>query len=135
MRFGGPLATRLHKAVGPVGYQAGQLPLGVEASRGEVERLRKDGVKISSLQLKFLNPLEPGLKEIFSRFKQVMTVEINYSDEAESQYMSGFRRYAQLATILRSQTLIDIDCWSQVPGTPLPPCLIATEIRRRLSRN
>ena len=46
-----------------------------------VNRARDEGLKVSTCQLTFLSPLEPGLKEIFSRFKKVMTVEINYSDE------------------------------------------------------
>ncbi len=46
-----------------------------------VDRLRADGMSVSSLHLSFLSPLEPGLKEIFSRFEKVMTVEINYSDD------------------------------------------------------
>ena len=46
-----------------------------------VDRARAEGLKVSSLHLRFLSPLEPGLKEIFSAFKKVMTVEINYSDE------------------------------------------------------
>ena len=40
-----------------------------------VDRARAEGRKVSTCQLTFLSPLEPGLKEIFSRFKQVMTVE------------------------------------------------------------
>ena len=39
------------------------------------------GLRVSSLHLRFLSPLEPGLQEIFARFRKVCTVEINYSDE------------------------------------------------------
>ncbi|MBW1878254.1 MAG: 2-oxoacid:acceptor oxidoreductase subunit alpha, partial [Deltaproteobacteria bacterium] len=46
-----------------------------------IDRLRAEGEKVSSVHLRFLAPMEPGLKEIFSKFKRVMTVEINYSDE------------------------------------------------------
>jgi 2-oxoglutarate ferredoxin oxidoreductase subunit alpha len=46
-----------------------------------VERARAEGLRVSSLHLRFLSPLEPGLKEIFKRFGKVMTVEINYSDD------------------------------------------------------
>jgi hypothetical protein len=27
---------------------------------------------------------------------------------------------------------MDIDCWSRVPGSPLPPSRIANELRRRM---
>jgi pyruvate/2-oxoacid:ferredoxin oxidoreductase alpha subunit len=46
-----------------------------------VDRLRAEGHRVSSVHLRFLSPMEPGLREIFSRFRKVMTVEINYSDE------------------------------------------------------
>ena len=53
-----------------------------------VDRAREDGLSVSSLHLKFLSPMEPGLKEIFSKFKKVMTVEINYSDEIGEPYIT-----------------------------------------------
>ena len=98
-----------------------------------IDNLRADGYKISSTHLRFLSPLEPGLKEIFSRFKKVMTVEINYSDEPDGpQINSENRRYAQLAMVLRAQFVIDIDCWSVVYGHPLQPGLVTDELKKRL---
>ncbi len=98
-----------------------------------VERLRGEGHKVSSVHLRFLSPLEPGLKDIFSRFKHVMTVEINYSDDPEAPLITDEnRRTAQLAHILRERTLMDIDCWSVVPGHPLPPGMIAGVLRKKL---
>jgi len=113
------------------------LVVGWGSTRGAIEeavdRVRKDGGRVSSLTLRFLSPLEPGLAEIFRRFKQVMTVEINYSDEEDAAGIGPeSRRYAQLAWLLRAKTLVDVDCWSRVPGTPLPPGRIEKEIRRRL---
>ncbi|MDH5492328.1 MAG: 2-oxoacid:acceptor oxidoreductase subunit alpha [Myxococcales bacterium] len=105
------------------------------STRGAVEeaidRVRADGGKVSAITLRFLSPLEPGLAEIFSRFEKVMTVEINYSDELDPSGKTD-RRYAQLAWLLRATTLVDIDCWSRVPGIPLPPATIEAELRRRL---
>ncbi len=90
-----------------------------------VDRARAQGHKVSSLHLRFLSPLEPGLKEIFGRFRKVMTVEINYSDEVGMPLITPQnRRYAQLAWILRAQTLADVDCWSAVYGHPLQPGMI-----------
>ncbi|MEZ5400688.1 MAG: 2-oxoacid:acceptor oxidoreductase subunit alpha [Bryobacteraceae bacterium] len=98
-----------------------------------VDRLRAEGRRVSSVHLRFLSPFEPGLKEIFSRFRRVVTVEINYSDKPGDPYITDdSRRYAQLAWLLRARTLVDIDCWSQVPGNPLPPAQIEAELRRRL---
>jgi 2-oxoglutarate ferredoxin oxidoreductase subunit alpha len=98
-----------------------------------VDRIRADGEKISSLHLRFLCPLPPGLKPIFERFKKVMTVEINYSDDREDRdYDPGSRRRAQLCRHLRSKLIMDIGCWSRVPGSPLPPGVIEAALRRRL---
>lgn len=99
-----------------------------------VDNIRARGGSVSSLHLRFLSPLEPGLKEIFRRFKKVMTVEINYSDNPEDPFIdTDSRRYAQLAQILRCHTLVDVDCWSRVPGSPLPPADIEAELEKRLN--
>ncbi|MET0014194.1 MAG: 2-oxoacid:acceptor oxidoreductase subunit alpha [Sedimenticola sp.] len=98
-----------------------------------VDRSRAKGGKVSSIHLRFVSPLEPGLKEIFSRFKQVITVEINYSDDPNGPMITEEnRRYAQLATVLRANTLHDVDCWSVVYGHPLQPGMIHNELERRL---
>jgi len=98
-----------------------------------VDRIQADGHKVSSLHLRFLSPLEPGLKEIFQRFKKVITVEINYSDDADDpEVPPQHRRYSQLAHELRAKTLVDVDCWSRVPGSPIPPADIEKELRKRL---
>lgn len=98
-----------------------------------VDRAVAKGYRVSAVHLRFLSPLEPGLKEIFSCFKQVMTVEINYSDSPSIPLVDGEpRRLAQLAWLLRAHTLVDIDCWSNVHGQPIPPGAIFAEIQRRL---
>lgn len=87
-----------------------------------VDRARAEGLKVSTCQLTFLSPLEPGLKKIFSRFRKVMTVEINYSDTLGDPYITEeTRRYGQLAWMLRAHTLVDVDCWTSCPGQPLRP--------------
>lgn len=100
-----------------------------------VDRVRAKGHKISSMHLRFVSPLPPGLAEIFKRFKQVMTVEINYSDDPNEPLAKSTngRRLAQLAYLLRAETLMDIDCWSNVHGQPIRPGLIYDELMRRFS--
>jgi len=99
-----------------------------------VDKVRVEGHKVSSVHLRFLSPLEPGLKEIFTRFKKIFTVEINYSDEEDAPLITpGNRRYSQLAILLRAQTLVDVDCWSNVYGQPMQPGLIYDEINRRIN--
>jgi 2-oxoglutarate ferredoxin oxidoreductase subunit alpha len=99
-----------------------------------VDRAREQGHKVSSVHLRFLSPLEPGLKDIFSRFRRVMTVEINYSDSVTAPLItSENRRYSQLAFLLRAQTLVDVDCWSVVLGAPLQPGMIHRVLLQRLN--
>ena len=98
-----------------------------------VDLARAQDQKVSSVHLRILSPMEPGLKKIFSGFKKVMTIEINYSDDPDAPLISDeTRRYAQLALLLRSHTLMDIDCWSVVPGLPLQPSVIGRVINARL---
>ena len=98
-----------------------------------VDRARADGLRVSSLHLRFLSPLEPGLKGIFARFRKVATVEINYSDRlGEPHITPENRRMGQLAWLLRAQTLVDVDCWTRVPGEPLRPRRILEAIKTML---
>jgi 2-oxoglutarate ferredoxin oxidoreductase subunit alpha len=95
-----------------------------------VDRAREEGLDVSSLHLRFLSPLEPGLTEIFSRFNKVMTVEINYSDDPKAPFITPEnRRRGQLSWMLRATTLVDVDCWTRVPGEPLRPGQILDAIR------
>ncbi|MBQ36412.1 MAG: 2-oxoglutarate oxidoreductase [Gemmatimonadaceae bacterium] len=109
------------------------LVVGWGSTRGAIEeavdRLRARGRKVSCLTLRFLSPMEPGLKEIFQGFGKVLTIEICYSDPPDE---GEGRTYAQLAWLLRAQTLVDVDCWSCVPGVPLPPQVIEAAICERL---
>ena len=122
----------------PYGDEDGDLlVVGWGSTLGAIEEaidiLRAKGHKVSSLHLRFLLPLEPGLGEIFAKFKKVMTIEINYSDPMDSPLINQEnRRRAQLANILRSQTLVDIDCWSVVYGHPLQPGMLIEELEGRL---
>jgi 2-oxoglutarate/2-oxoacid ferredoxin oxidoreductase subunit alpha len=59
-----------------------------------VDRARAAGQSVSSLHLKYLNPLPPGLESIFSGFNLIRVVEMN--DE-------GLYGYGQLAGILRAR--------------------------------
>jgi 2-oxoglutarate ferredoxin oxidoreductase subunit alpha len=122
------------------GAESGELLLvGWGSTRGAIEeavdRARRDGLPVSSLHLRFLSPLEPGLREIFGRFGRVMTIELNYSDEPDAPYITAEnRRRGQLAWLLRASTVVDVDCWTRVPGEPLRPADIVDAIRSRLAR-
>ncbi len=99
-----------------------------------VERLRDEGLRVSSLHLRFLQPLPPGIKAIMQRFDQVLTVEGNWSDRPEDRLVDDDnRRYSPLATILRSRYLVDVDCWSDARGEPIQPATVCNVVRHRLN--
>ncbi|AHG92622.1 2-oxoacid:acceptor oxidoreductase, alpha subunit (plasmid) [Gemmatirosa kalamazoonensis] len=113
------------------------LVVGWGSTRGAIEeavaRARAAGLRVSSLHLTFLSPLPPGLREILSRFRRVCTVELNYSDEPDAPYITPEnRRLGQLAWLLRASTLVDVDCWTRVPGEPLHPGAILDAIRAKV---
>ena len=102
------------------------LMIGWGSTRGAIEeavdRLRANGHRVSSLHLKFIQPMASGMREVLGRFRQVMTIENNWSDDLDSELIDEEnRRYSELALVLRSRTLVDIDCWSEVNGQPLKP--------------
>jgi len=98
-----------------------------------VGRFRERGQRVSSMHIRYVYPLPLGLADIFSRFKRVLTIEMNYSDPIE-----GFDgvpgRPAQLARILRSDTMMEIDYWSLTWGQPLTPAQIEEIISGRLEK-
>ena len=63
--------------------------------RETVIRERSDGKKMGHLHLRYVNPLPNDVDEIFSRYKDIIVVEMN------DQGLYGF---GQLATLLRAKT-------------------------------
>jgi 2-oxoglutarate ferredoxin oxidoreductase subunit alpha len=72
-----------------VGWGSTQGPI-----KEAVDRARAAGDSVSSVHIKHINPLPPGLEEIFSGFNHVLVVEMN--DE-------GLYGYGQLAGLLRAR--------------------------------
>jgi len=72
-----------------VGWGSTQGPI-----REAVMRARQEGRAVSSLHLKYLNPLPNGLEKIFARFRHVYVVEMNDA---------GLYGYGQLGTLLRAR--------------------------------
>ena len=68
-----------------VGDESGDLlVVGWGSTRGAIEEavsgLRADGHRVSSLHLRFIQPMPSGIGEILRRFRKVITVESNWSD-------------------------------------------------------
>ena len=115
------------------------LVIGWGSTRGAieeaVENLQKEGKKVSSIHLQFLNPLPPGIKEIMNGFKQIITIENNWSDRLEDKLIDETnRRYTALAILLRSRYLLDIDCFSESRGQSIKPKTIYKLISDRISK-
>jgi len=115
------------------------LVVGWGSTRGAIEEAvdmaRDEGLPVSSVHIQFLSPLPPGLHEIFTGFRQIITAELNYSDDWDDPLIGKEnRRYGQLAWILRAATLLDIDCYAKVPGRPYMPVEIFDEIKRILGK-
>ena len=72
-----------------VGWGSTQGPI-----KESVDRARAAGDSVSSLHIKHLNPLPPGLEEIFAGFNHVLVVEMN--DE-------GLYGFGQLGGLLRAR--------------------------------
>ena len=100
-----------------------------------VERLRAEGKLVSSLHLRFLQPMPGGIKEILKRFRQVMTIEMNWCDQPEDELIDeSNRRFSALAMMLRARYLADVDCWSEVRGQPIKPDTIYRVISNKLEQ-
>ncbi len=102
-----------------------------------VEAARAEGLSVSSVHLRFVSPMEPGLKEIFERFDRVLAIGIQYTDldEYAPADPTTDRRRSQFASLLRDETLVDVDSWSQVHGQPLSPGIILDVIRKNFSQH
>jgi 2-oxoglutarate ferredoxin oxidoreductase subunit alpha len=122
------------------GDEEGDLLLvGWGSTRGAIEeavtRLRAEGHRVSSLHLTFLQPMPSGIGEILRRFRRVMTIENNWSDQMGDDIIDhDNRRYSALAWMLRARYLVDIDCWSESRGRPIKPAAICNEVRARLEK-
>jgi 2-oxoglutarate ferredoxin oxidoreductase subunit alpha len=72
-----------------VGWGSTQGPI-----REAVDRARAGGDSVSAIHIKYLNPLPPGLDNIFAGFNHVFVVEMN--DE-------GLYGFGQLGQLLRAR--------------------------------
>jgi 2-oxoglutarate ferredoxin oxidoreductase subunit alpha len=84
-----------------------------EATREAVQAAARQGLRVAGLTLKLLHPLPSGLKQVFARFKRVVTVEASHGHAAVP---------TQLATLLRSETLYAVEVGhGRAGGRPVSP--------------
>jgi 2-oxoglutarate ferredoxin oxidoreductase subunit alpha len=121
------------------GGEDGELLLiGWGSTKGAIEeavtRLREEGRAVSSMHLKFLQPMASGIEDMLHRFKKVMTIENNWCDQPDDDLIDDEnRRYSALAMLLRSRFLVDVDCWGEVRGQPIKPGTIAEVARNAMN--
>jgi 2-oxoglutarate ferredoxin oxidoreductase subunit alpha len=93
------------------------LVIGWGGTRGSitaaVEAARTDGLEVSQAHVRHLNPLPANMGQVLSQFDRVLCPELNEG---------------QLAMILRSQFLVDVQSFSKVAGQPFK----VQEIRERI---
>ncbi|MHA1547591.1 MAG: 2-oxoacid:acceptor oxidoreductase subunit alpha [Alphaproteobacteria bacterium] len=119
------------------GEEGDLLVIGWGSTKGAIEEavdtLRQEGRKVSSMNLRFLQPMASGIGPVLGRFGKVMTMENGWSDTPDGDMIDlDNRRFSNLAWLLRARYLVDIDCWSEAGGRPLKPGLVARIIRERL---
>jgi 2-oxoglutarate ferredoxin oxidoreductase subunit alpha len=100
-----------------------------------VQRARDEGLKVSALQMRFIQPMPSGIQAILRRFRKVMTVEGTWADRPGEDELidQENRRYAPLAMMLRARTLVDVDCWTEARGQPIKPGNVVQAIRAKLN--
>jgi 2-oxoglutarate ferredoxin oxidoreductase subunit alpha len=82
-----------------------------------VERCREKGLSVSSIHLRYINPLPQDLGGFLKRFRKVLLPEINLG---------------QLAKVLRAEYLIPIISLNKVQGLPFTPKEIQSKIEELL---
>ena len=98
------------------------------STRGALEEAiincRKEGIKASGMHLRIVYPLPLMFKEIFAKFKKVVTVELAYGDSLKP---------APLMMLLRSETLVDVrSLICRATGRPIRPKIIKEKIQELL---
>lgn len=87
------------------------------AIRSASRRLAEEGLHVSHLHLRYLNPFPRNLGEILGRFERVIVPELNLG---------------QLAFLLRGKYLVDAHSLTKVQGKPFKSSEIAAALRAAL---
>ncbi len=104
------------------------LVVGWGSTRGALEEAiglaEKQGIKASGMHLRVVYPLPLSLKDVFAKYKKIVTVEVAYGDGLKP---------SPLALLLRSETLADIKpLIAEATGRPVRPKVILERIKEAL---
>lgn len=87
-----------------------------------VHKCQDEGLAVSGMVFRIVHPLPLMLKDIFKRFKKVVTVEMAYGDQYKE---------TPLAMFLRSMTLTDVTpMLCRATGRPFTPRLIRQKVKQ-----
>jgi len=84
-----------------------------------VKRLQEEGLPVSSIHLRYLNPFPANLRDVLSQFETIIVPELNLG---------------QLAMILRSQFLVEAQSLTKVQGKPFKIQEIVDGIKKILEK-
>jgi len=82
-----------------------------------VTELEKEGISVSQLHLRWLNPMPRNLGDVLKRFDKILVPEMNMG---------------QLALLLRARFLLDVVSYSKVQGKPFKRREIMDKVRELL---
>jgi 2-oxoglutarate ferredoxin oxidoreductase subunit alpha len=85
-----------------------------------VTDLEADGIVVSQMHLRHLNPMQRNVGDVLRRFKKVLVPEMNMG---------------QLAMLLRARYLVDVVSYSKVQGKPFKRGEIMAKVREILGGN
>lgn len=100
------------------------LVVGWGSNRGVIEEAinmcNKEGITASGMHFRIVYPLPLMLRDIFKKFKRVVTVELAYGDDLKPP---------PLASLLRMETLVDVQpLWCGATGRPFRPRALKQKI-------
>ncbi|MDH3213055.1 MAG: 2-oxoglutarate ferredoxin oxidoreductase subunit alpha, partial [Myxococcales bacterium] len=81
------------------------------------EAARVDGLAVSSIHLRHLNPFPPNLGEVLGRFERILVPELNQG---------------QLCRLLRADYLVPATSLSKIEGQPFKVAELRESIERTL---
>jgi 2-oxoglutarate ferredoxin oxidoreductase subunit alpha len=122
-------ALREPELFGSVKEKGDVLVVGWGTTRGAiteaVHTCQEQGLSVGGMCFRIVHPLPLMLKEIFKRFKKVVTVEMAYGDHL---------KIPPLAMLLRSETLIDVQpLIARATGRPIAPREIINKVKEVLN--
>ncbi len=90
-----------------------------------VHMCQEEGLKVGGMCFRIVYPMPLMMKEIFSKFKRIVTVEQAYGDEY---------KMPPLAMLLRSETFVDVrPLICRATGRPVAPKMIANKVKEILN--